>query len=83
MEPDDDLVQRLDEARQLREQANEIEASAVKEALKRSDSRVKQAAARLGLPHRTLDTLIRAGRLRHLWALTSREIGRPRSEKVS
>jgi transcriptional regulator with GAF, ATPase, and Fis domain len=78
-----DLSIRYDEVRQLRAQADDLEAKLVREALRASDGLVKRAARMLGMEHRALDQLLRRGRLKHLDGEVAHVIGRPPTQKGS
>jgi hypothetical protein len=67
----------LVEAYRLRDLALKQETAAVKLALHSTGGNVRQSADLLGLPHRTLDRLIRTGRLAALKKDTRRTLGRP------
>jgi DNA-binding NtrC family response regulator len=74
--------ERLDEARQLRAQADEIEAEAVRDALRETGGNVARAATLLGMLRSTLDRLLRSGRLAELDDHAAHQRGRPAMQQL-
>lgn len=69
----------LERSRALEAQAQALLLSAVKSALACVDGNVRRAADLLEMPHRTLDSMIRSGRLSSLKSLIRHKPGRPKN----
>lgn len=68
------------QAQALHERADALMTSAVKAALECVDGNVRRAADILQMPHRTLDSMLRTGRMSHLKSLTRSTPGRPKAQ---